>query len=235
MKVSFLLAALLYTLSSFGQKASIVRVQAYYDSASVAELYNRIPVGFQLIYSDSTTRETTGFMQGNYRWSNIQASSPDGTIQNGYLTFDRAHLQRQHYQIRIKVILKDAGPAPFETTLVLPHVTGIRFNHYADSLKRGIRFYLNVEAKFSSGKILPLDTANIWFETSAGKLLGQDLLLDLGDTTRFVKVRALYKYTPRLELQSVIPVNQGPEDESKIINDVNDLYNSRPKKPKRRN
>ncbi|MET7000622.1 hypothetical protein [Chitinophaga defluvii] len=235
MKVSFLLAALLYTLSSFGQKASIVRVQAYYDSASVAELYNRIPVGFQLIYSDSTTRETTGFMQGNYRWSNIQASSPDGTIQNGYLTFDRAHLQRQHYQIRIKVILKDAGPVPFETTLVLPHVTGIRFNHYADSLKRGIRFYLNVEAKFSSGKILPLDTANIWFETSAGKLLGQDLLLDLGDTTRFVKVRALYKYTPRLELQSVIPVKQGPEDESKIINDVNDLYNSRPKKPKRRN
>jgi hypothetical protein len=235
LKISFLLLGLISALGAFGQKANVVRVQAYYDSASVAELYNRVPVGFQLIYADNTTRETTGFMQGDYRWNNIRVISPDGNIQNGVLTFDRKHLQQQHYRVKMQVTLKEAGATPFETTLVLPQVTGIRFNHYADSLKRGIRFYLNVEAKFSSGKILPLDTANIRFETSAGQILGQDLLLPPDDTTRFVTVRALYRFTPRLELQTIIPVKQGPEDESKIINNVNDIYNSPPKKRKTKN
>jgi hypothetical protein len=95
-------------------------------------------------------------------------------------------------------------------------VESIRFNHYADSLKRDIHFYLNVEGVFSSGKIYPLDTSAIQFEASEGKIIGQDLLIDLHSATRVITVTAIDKNNPDIKVTTSIPVKQLPDDMSLI-------------------
>lgn len=220
MRVHLLAAFLLLPLLSAAQKAVVTGVTAFYDTTAVVELYNQAPLGLEITYNNGDIRQTEGFLEGDYRWRAIKVSSPDGDFRNGHLYFDRQKLAGQHYRVKLVVTLPDAGGhPPFETTLQLPYITGIRFNHYADSLKRGIHFYLNVEAKFSSGRIFPLDTSSVQLQTSAGKLLGQDLLLNTGDTTRLINVSAVYKAKPRLTAHSVIPVKQLPDDDSQVIED----------------
>ncbi|KAA2241632.1 hypothetical protein F0L74_17250 [Chitinophaga agrisoli] len=229
-KNSLLLPFLCTPLLLSAQKAEISGVAAYYDSTSIVELYDQTPVGLEITYKNGDTRQTEGFMQGDYRWKYIKVTTPDGVFRNGYLSFDRHKVAQQHYQVKLEVTLPEAAGQAFETTLQLPYITGIRFNHYADSLKRGIHFYLNVEARFSTGKIYPLDTAAVRFETSAGKLLGQDLLLPEGDTTRFITVKAVSRTNPKLAISSVIPVKQKPDDDSMIINDERDVLDKRKKR-----
>jgi hypothetical protein len=231
MRVHLLAAVLLLPLLSTAQKAVVTGVTAFYDTTAVAELYNQAPLGLEITYNNGDIRQTEGFLEGDYRWRYIKVASPDADVRNGYLFFDRQKLARQHYRVKLLVTLPDAGNhPPFEATLQLPYITGIRFNHYADSLKRGIHFYLNVEAKFSSGKIYPLDTSAVQLQTSAGKLLGQDLLLNNGDTTRFINVTATYKARPGMIARSVIPVKQMPDDDSQVIEDEREVYKKKRKK-----
>lgn len=231
MKLSLLATCLLCPLLLAAQKPTVTAVEAIYDSSAVAELYNRVPIGLEMTYSDGSIRQTENMLDGNYRWRQIKVTTPDGAFSNGFLTFDRNKLSRQDYKVKLFVTLPDGAGKTFETSLQLPHIIGIRFNHYADSLKRDIHFYLNVEGRFSSGKVFPLDTSAIRFETSAGKLLGQDLLLEKNDTVRLITVKAYYKADPSLQAQSVVPVKQKPDDESMIINDEKELF----RKKKRRN
>ncbi|SEN74982.1 hypothetical protein SAMN04488505_112172 [Chitinophaga rupis] len=211
------------------QKHTVKSIVAYYDTTAVVELYNQAPIGLEITYTNGEIRSTEGFLKGDYRWKYIKVTSPDGTCRNGVLTFDRSYLAQNRYQVKLLVTLPDAEQ-PIEAALQLPYVTGIRFHHYADSLKRDIHFYLNVEGRFNTGKIYPLDTASIQFETSAGQLLGQDLLLNKTDTTRFINVTATYRDNPSLVIHSVIPVKQKPDDDSMIINDERQLYNNNKKK-----
>lgn len=231
MRVHLLAAVLLLPLLSTAQKAVVTGVTAFYDTTAVAELYNQAPLGLEITYNNGDIRQTEGFLEGDYRWRYIKVASPDADVRNGYLYFDRQKLAQQHYRVKLLVTLPDAGNhPPFEATLQLPYITGIRFNHYADSLKRGIHFYLNVEAKFSSGKIYPLDTSAVQLQTSAGKLLGQDLLLNNADTTRFINVTATYKARPGMIARSVIPVKQMPDDDSQVIEDEREVYKKKRKK-----
>ncbi|MCW3467706.1 hypothetical protein [Chitinophaga nivalis] len=228
MKLHLLIGTLCCSLLAHAQQAKVVAVQALYDTTAVAELYNRVPLGLQLQYSDNSVQRTTGFLQGSYRWNRVAIRTSNGVVQNGYLTFNRQQLAKTGYRVDFTVTLPDNQV--FETAIRLPYVTGIRFNHYADSIKRDIRYYLNVEGKFSSGHIFPLDTATIRFETSAGKIIGQDLLLEKNDTVKTVTVQAWYKYNPAMYLRSTIPVKQAPDNDSLIIQDSRELFNKRKKK-----
>lgn len=206
---------LFITLLANAQQPSVVRIKGSYDATAVTELYNSAPIGIQLFYSDSSTQLTTGYGKGNYRWNKLNISSSNGTIRNGVLYFDRAQLINDHYRITLTV---NSGTGdPLKTTITLPYITGIRFNHYADSIKRDIRFYLNVEGKFNSGKVFPLDTTTIRFAASTGKIIGQDLLLDKNDSSKTVTVEAWYKPNDRMYLRSVIPVKQAPDNDSLLI------------------
>ncbi|MBO9727831.1 MAG: hypothetical protein J7623_04265 [Chitinophaga sp.] len=211
----FLCCALLFsTLLANAQQARVVRIQGSYDPSAVAELYNSAPIAITLFFSDSSTQATTGYGKGNYRWNKLNVSSSNGNIRNGILYFDRAQLIRDQYHV---VLTVTADNNPLQTTITLPYITGIRFNHYADSIKRDIRFYLNVEGKFNSGKVFPLDTSSIRFAASDGTVIGQDLLLPKNDTIKTVTVEAWYKYNDRMYLRSVIPVKQAPDNDSLII------------------
>lgn len=208
LRAFLIIAQLFLFLTAQAQQNNITSITASYDPVAIAELYDHVPIGLEFKFANGDTKKTEGYLQGVYRWRNIKVTSSCGTVQNGYLQIDRQRLARQHYQVELTVTLPETTQ-PLTTTLTIPHLENIRFNHYADSLKRGIRFYLNVEGSFSSGKVYPLDTAAIKFSTSAGKLLGQDLLLNSNDaTTRSITVTATNKKDSAMSVSSTIPVKQ---------------------------
>ena len=210
------------------QQAQVVRITGSYDPNAVTELYNVTPIGIQFFMSDSSSRQTTGYLQGSYRWNTLNISSSNGSIRNGVLYFNRPQLIKDNYRITLTVSTDDHSP--LQTTLTLPHIVGIRFNHYADSVKRDIRFYLNVEGKFSSGKVLPLDTSALRFAASTGTIIGQDLLLEKNDSAKTVTVEAWYKHNNQMYLRSVIPVKQAPDNDAGIIKSLPELNNNQKRK-----
>ncbi|SHM07511.1 hypothetical protein SAMN05444266_106275 [Chitinophaga jiangningensis] len=209
MKKLLFTICILFPLLVHSQQRKLVYAYAGYDVNALPEIYNYTPIGIRLTFSDSTTQETTGIANGKLKWNKLTVQSSNGEVNNGILTFNRAQLQKDNYQVQLTVSLP--GEAPVHTTLELPHLIGMRFNQYADSLKKNIRFYLNVEGQFSSDRILPLDTNLVRFKASAGQILGQDLLLPAGDTTRFIQVEAWYKLNPEKYLITTIPVKQLPD------------------------
>ncbi len=210
MKKLLLLISITLPLLASGQQRKLVAARAAYDYNAVPELYNNTPIGIELIYSDSSKVATANGFKGSLRWSKMEVKSSNGEVsRTGILTFDRNQLAKDNYHVQLTITLP--GENPVTADLQLPQLTGMRFNHYADSLKRNIHFYLNIEGKFSSGKILPLDTNEVHFQISAGKLIGQDLLLPAGDTTKIIRVEAWYKLNPNMYLMSDIPVKQMPD------------------------
>lgn len=208
MRAFLIIAAILFFISARAQQHSITSITASYDPASIAELYDRIPIGLEIKFDNGQVKKTEGYSGGTYRWRNIKIASSAGAVQNGILLLDRQRLVKQQYKIELTITLPETTQ-PITTTLALPHLESIRFNHYTDSLKRGIHFYLNVEGAFSSGKIFPLDTSAVKFTADAGKLLGQDLLLNANDaTTRSITVTATSKKDTTMSVSSTIPVKQ---------------------------
>lgn len=212
----FVILGILLAGNAFAQKPRLVRAVASYDTTAVTELYNSTPIGIQLIYSDSAAYQTAGLLKGTIHWNKLIVSSSNGNIQNGVLLFNRAQLVKDNYRITINVTTKDNETT--QAALTLPHVIGIRFNLYSDSIKRNIHYYLNVEGKFSSGKIFPLDTSVLRFSSSDGKMIGQDLLLPLQDTVKTVTVEAWYKPHPDYYIRAVVPVKQAPDNPSLLTN-----------------
>ncbi|QJB33557.1 hypothetical protein HF324_20355 [Chitinophaga oryzae] len=210
MKKHLLLSiSLLSGLLAHAQQTRLARVNVWYDTTAVAELYDRVPLGLELVYTDSSSRQTTGMLRGNLRWNKIQVSSSNGNIQNGVLYFNRLQLAKDHYRITITV--NGEGNTPLSNTITLPYLVGMRFNHYTDSIKRNIRYYMNVEGKFSSGRVLPLDTVQLRFRTSAGAVIGQDVLVEQKDTAKAVLMEAWYKPNPDLYIRSEVPIKIMPD------------------------
>lgn len=221
-------------LPAFAQQKQVARITAVFDSTSVAELYSTTPIGLEIKYTDSSVRTTSGLLKGDYSWSRIRVESPDGECRNGVLRFNRNAIRPDNYRIRLLVTLQDEpGNKQHEVFLQLPYLTAIRFRHYTDSLKRGIHFYLNVEGIYNTGRIYPLDTTRVRLYASEGQLIGQDLLIPQKDSvTKEIAVRAVYRGNKQINASSVVPVKQGPEDESLIIENEKDLFRKPGRKKK---
>lgn len=216
-----LLCGIFFTVGLFAQQPHLVRAIASYDTTAVAELFNTTPIGLHLIYSDSVSNQTAGFLKGNVRWNKLTVTSSNGTVQNGVLQFNRPQLIKDNYRITLTVTTKDKETV--QTVLTLPRVVGVRFNLYSDSIKRGVHYYLNVEGQFSSHKVFPLDTSVLRFATSDGQIIGQDLLLPKQDTIKSVIIEAWYKPNPDYYLRTVVPVKQAPDNAS-LLTDPNQLF-----------
>ncbi len=225
---------ILLALPAAAQQKNVAYVTAVYDSGAVAELYSTTPIGLIVTYTDSTRQKTTGLLKGDLRWNQVKVETPYGECRNGVLRFNRNAIRPDNYRMRLLVTLAAQPGKQHETYLQLPFLTAIRFNHYADSLKRGIHFYLNVEGIYNSGRIYPLDTSRVRLYADKGKIIGQDLLIPQGDSlTRSISVKAVYRGNSAINAASVVPVKQLPDDESLIIQDVRDVYKKR--RGKRRN
>src|SRR5690349_25109588 len=72
-------------------------------------------------------------------------------------------------------------------------VDSIFFNLYTDSLKKGVNNYINVDGKLSNGHWLPLTNKEIDFTSTAGKFVGNSLVLDTAFKGEKVTVKAVLK------------------------------------------
>lgn len=205
----FLTTILILSFSlAYSQTKEVKTITAIYDSSALPEIYNKVPIGLYINYANGQVRTTPGLLRGNYNWNRIKVVPSSGSFQNGYLLLDRKALIEQDYKIQLTVTAADI-PTAMTTSITLPRLDSIRFHHYADSLKRGFRYYLNVEGIYSSGKIYPLDTNTVSLEVTEGKLLGQDLLINNNDfTTQSINATAVYKFDERLKALSTIPVKK---------------------------
>ncbi|MGX5819456.1 hypothetical protein ACWKWU_14730 [Chitinophaga lutea] len=217
---------------AFSQGREVDSIRASFDPDAVAELYGTTPIGLEIWYKDGTKRSTAGLLKGDLRWSDVKVQTAYGEVNNGVLRYDRNSARPDNYRLRLLVTLGERPSKQYEVMLQLPYLTGIRFRHYADSLKRGIQFYLNVEGIYNTGRIYPLDTTRIRFTASTGELIGQNLLIPLNDSlTRSIDVTAVYRGDSTMRVESVVPVKQLPDDES-LLKTESEIF-GRPAKKKR--
>lgn len=93
-------------------------------------------------------------------------------------------------------------------------VDSIYFNLYTDSLKKGSLHYnyINVDGKMSNGSWLPLDSNEVIFKASTGKMIGNVLTLDSAEKAAFVVITAALRSNPLVRKEVKIYIK-------KIIND----------------
>jgi hypothetical protein len=90
-----------------------------------------------------------------------------------------------------------------------------------------------VEGIYNTGKIYPLDTARVRLYTNTGQIIGQDLLIPATDSiTKYIAVRAVYRGNADINASSDIPVKQGPEDTTGLIENEKDVFKKPSKKKK---
>lgn len=197
-------------LPASAQSSGLRQVIASYDTTAVAELFNTIPIGFTLIYEDGTRAFTRGWLRGRIRWNTLEVSTDQGEIAQGRLTFDRNKVWENNHQVTFTLHTADTT---LSCRLTLPHVETLRFNLYTDSLKRDNPYYLNVEGRFTNGRVLPLDTTMVAFrKKGGGSLAGNVLTVTHEDTaTHAIDVMCWLKSDPRLHDRAMIPVKIVPD------------------------
>ena len=72
-------------------------------------------------------------------------------------------------------------------------VSNIYVNLYTDSLKKGTHNYINVDAEFSNGKYLPLDSSKILFSCPQAKFFGNSLYIPADFAEEKVSVKIMLK------------------------------------------
>nr|WP_294905488.1 hypothetical protein [uncultured Lacibacter sp.] len=97
-------------------------------------------------------------------------------------------------------------------------IDSLFFNLYTDSLKKGSWNYINVDAKLSNGKYIPLTQEQLSFKVSNGKLQGNSIWIDWDFADDSVVVAVELKQNPSVhrsitiwikkqDLQMNIPVH----------------------------
>ena len=95
--------------------------------------------------------------------------------------------------IVILLLLVGAG------SLKAQKIDSIYFNLYTDSLKKGVYNYINVDGKTSTGTYLPLMSDEVELKSSAGKWVGNSLIIDSSFTGEKVTVTASLKKQPEIK------------------------------------
>lgn len=186
-------------------------MHASYDSSLIPELFNRIPVGF--VFVAGPAGATQGWLRGRIPWKDLSVTSPQGTVEKGILTFDRGKVWQNHHEVSFTVGYRGRT---YRADMPLPYVQSFRFHLFTDSLKRDNPFDLNVVARFSSGKVYPLDTSMVSFTRTGGGTLAANRLTVSGSdtTTRFIHVVARLRADPALMDTVTIPVKIVPDTAS---------------------
>lgn len=78
-------------------------------------------------------------------------------------------------------------------------IESISFNLYTDSLKKGVYNYINVDGKTTRGSFLPLMDDEIEFKSTAGRWIGNSLLIDSITKADSVIITACLKNNPQVK------------------------------------
>jgi hypothetical protein len=87
-------------------------------------------------------------------------------------------------------------------------IDSIFFNLYTDSLKKGSWNYINVDAKLSNGKYIPLNEKQLIINTSAGKQEGNSIWLDWDFKPEFITVEIQLKENKSITQKKTIWVKK---------------------------
>lgn len=119
-------------------------------------------------------------------------------------------------------------------------IDSLFFNLYTDSLKKGSWNYINVDAKLSNGRYIPLTTEQLNIKISAGKLEGNSVWLDWDFKPEFVTVDIVLKKNPSVKKSITIWVKKKDEQlnapvQDSLIQQINKRTKSTSTKRKRGN
>lgn len=87
-------------------------------------------------------------------------------------------------------------------------VDSLFFNLYTDSLKKGSWNYINVDAKLSNGKYMPLTSKQLVLTTTGGKLEGNSIWIDWNFNLEKITVEVYLKDRPHIKQQKTIWVKK---------------------------
>lgn len=91
--------------------------------------------------------------------------------------------------------------------------------------------YINVDGKLSNGNYLPLDTTQVKFTCSVGKMTGNVLQLDSNEAAEFVIITATLKENPAVRKEVRIYVKRVlTEEKLKTTEELLNEWNKKPKK-----
>ena len=111
-------------------------------------------------------------------------------------------------------------------------IDSLFFNLYTDSLKKGSWNYINVDAKMSDGRYLPLTTDQLQFKVSNGKLQGNSVWIDWTFPDDSVVVEVVLKKDLSVKRTITIWIKRKDEQMNAILNDsLLRQINDRPKTP----
>lgn len=114
-------------------------------------------------------------------------------------------------------------------------IDSLFFNLYTDSLKKGSWNYINVDAKMSDGRYLPLTTDQLQFKVSNGKLQGNSVWIDWTFPDDSVVVEVVLKKDLSVKRTITIWIKKKDEQMNAILNDsLLRQINDRPKTPTKR-
>ena len=115
-------------------------------------------------------------------------------------------------------------------------IDSIAFHLYTDSLKKGgVYNYINVDAKLSNGRWMPLSSQELIFSTSGGKFDGCNLYFDSSFKADSVVVKAVLKADTSLQRSVTIYIKKLPEtEELKSMEDVMGPNTRQPARKKKR-
>ncbi len=191
-------------LPSQAQQKKPQKVQAFYDTTAVPEVFQKIPIGFRFIFADQSTASTRGFLNGKIRWKDLDIKTAQGVVHNGALRFDPKKVWENRHRVSFQVTY--AGTT-LPCHMTLPYLEKIQLNLFTDSIKPDVPFYLNTEGHFSSGNVYPLDTEKLRFYVSAGTLTGNVLRLPEEDSsTKKILIKSTFKWDEDITDSAVVPV-----------------------------
>lgn len=137
-------------------------------------------------------------------------------------------IKRKLKKILLAILLISAAAAKAQK------IDSIYINLYTDSLKKGTYNYINVDGLLSNGRYLPLDSTHIKFTASAGKFIGNSLLIDKDFTQEKITIKAVLKNNTAIAKEFVVYIKKKPDDEN--LKTANELLNELPtpkSKPKK--
>lgn len=97
------------------------------------------------------------------------------------------------------------------TTASTQEVDSIFINLYYDSIKLNVHNYINVDAKLSNGRYIPLSAKEVAFSSDYGKWEGNSLIIDSGCRKNFITITASLKSNPRLKKTTIIYIKKQNE------------------------
>jgi hypothetical protein len=97
--------------------------------------------------------------------------------------------------------------------LLAQKVDSIYFHLYTDSLKKGQHNYINVDAKMTNGRWLPMTAKEIQFSCSSANFEGNELIIPFDFKAEKVTVKAVLKSNPSIWIERSIWIKTKPDGE----------------------